>query len=213
MDTKEIEMLSLLDDINTSIKSLQSNRIEPTRVPGTFSMMFSGSSKPAVIQFIFDNKLDRYVDQLFDLLMSGKIDETLDKIKYIVNDFDKMDIDPNKIFTSEVSKKFIEAIKNATSSAKFQNTKKNLTKVLLMIKELKRKAKQINNPEIKKKYEDTVYAFNKVLKVLASIYKSRKHINNRVLAGINNFMEENYDPMNFKDDTLYEFSIVKLENN
>lgn len=213
MDTNEIEMLGLLDDINNSIKSLQANRIEPSHVPGTFSMMFSGSSKPSAIQFIFDNKLDKYIDQLLDLIMSGKIDEALDKVKYVINDFDKIDIDANKIFTSEVSKNFIFALKKATESSKFQKTKNNVQKIMVTIKELKRKAKNINDPKIRKKYEDTVYAFNKVLKVIASVYKSRKHINDRVLAGINNFMEENYNAFNFKDDTLYKFPLVNYLNN
>lgn len=202
MTDNEIEIAGLLDNINDSIKVMQANNVEPESVPGTFSMMFSGANNNAIMKFIFSSNLDKLLDQLFDMLMCGDFEDIINKSNDIEDMFNKFAVGSTKIFSSTVSKQFVANMKEAVNSKKFQKAKTNLSRAWTLIKQLKQKAKQIDNEAMRKKYEDTVYAFKKILKIMASIYGSRKNINLRVQSGIRNLLSES------EDRSLYEYGLV-----
>lgn len=183
-----------LDSINNSIESLQKNKNEITDddLPSDFKLMMMGAKDSRVLNFIFDNRIDRIIDQVLNKLMTGDMSEIEKYLESISKIFETLGLGQGA-FSGPVSQTLMQNIMNSLNSVNFNQTKNNIKKVMMVLKNLKQQSKFISDPATKKKYIEAVYAFKKVLKFISKIYKNRRIITNRVKQGLHNAVNEELD--------------------
>jgi len=187
-----------LDSINNSIEQIRSNKvdfdnIDKNDLPSDFKLMMgntAGNSK--ILQFIFDSRLDKVIDNLLDKILMGDfsdIDKYSDTIKKV---FNMVGIGEDA-FSGQISQTLLMNITNSVNSINFMKTKTKIQKCMLVLKNLKRQAKDIENKQLKSKYLEAVYAFKQTLKFISKVYKDRRIITNRVRKGLNIAIHESID--------------------
>ena len=160
-----------LDSINNSIESLQKNKNEITDddLPSDFKLMMMGAKDSRVLNFIFDNMDDKQKDainQVLNKLMTGDMSEIEKYLESISKIFETLGLGQGA-FSGPVSQTLMQNIMNSLNSVNFSQTKNNIKKVMLVLKNLKQQSKFISDPATKKKYIEAVYAFKKVLKFIS----------------------------------------------
>lgn len=183
-----------LDSINNSIEALQKNKNEITDddLPSDFKLMMMGAKDSRVLNFIFDNRIDRIIDQVLNKLMTGDMSEIEKYLESISKIFETLGLGQGA-FSGPVSQTLMQNIMNSLNSVNFNQTKNNIKKVMMVLKNLKQQSKFISDSATKKKYIEAVYAFKKVLKFISKIYKNRRIITNRVKQGLHNAVNEELD--------------------
>ena len=91
-------------------------------------------------------------------------------------------------------KAFFKIYKDLLTSKKFNTMTSKIQKIQLIMKNLKRQAKYLKDPELQKKYRDSVFAIEKVIKLIAKVYRNRRIISKRVIDGLANIVKEDYIP-------------------
>lgn len=173
------------------MKDLDSDKKEYTgqEIPQNMNLQIDGISSTGSIDLLFAPYIDKIMDKLLDLFISGDYNQILDKLNNITSIFSKGGIGRG-FFDGDVSKTIINSIKNSTRSLNYNKTNSKIKKALIIVRNLKRQMRKIPDPETRKKYEDAVYALTALTKMLKSIYKNRKYLNDRVLKGLKNFVFE-----------------------
>jgi hypothetical protein len=186
----------VIDNINISIESMRSNEKEEIKnsdLPSNLQLMLSGVTNSKAIDFLFSANLDKLIEKLLNMLESGEIEKILQNEEKMNNLFGSVGIGRGT-FKDPISKSIIQNIQRSLDSKKFNNMKSKLRKIQLIIKNLRKQAKYLKDPELQKKYKEAVYAIEKVIKLVASIYRNRRIISKRVLDGLTNIVKEDYIP-------------------
>ena len=187
-----------IDSLNNSIETIQANKvkfedIKPEDLPSDFKLMMGPNAEDnKMLKFIFDTKLDRTIDNLLNKFLSGDfdaIDQYSDLIKKV---FESVGIGEDA-FTGPVSQTLLDTLSNSINSINFNTTKSKIRKCMLITKNLKQRAKSIDNKEMKKKYLEAVYALKQTLKFIAKVYKNRRILTNRVRRGLQIAIHEDFD--------------------
>ena len=141
-----------LDSINNSIESLQKNKNEITDddLPSDFKLMMMGAKDSRVLNFIFDNRIDRIIDQVLNKLMTGDMSEIEKYLESISKIFETLGLGQGA-FSGPVSQTLMQNIMNSLNSVNFNQTKNNIKKVMMVLKNLKQQSKFISDQEKKKK--------------------------------------------------------------
>lgn len=173
------------------MKDLESDKKEynDQEIPQHMSLQIDGISSTGGIDLLFAPYIDKIMDKLLDLFITGDYEQILEKLNNITSIFSKGGVGRG-FFDGEVSQTIINSIKNSTRSLNYNKTNSKIKKALIIVRNLKRQMKRIPDPETRKKYEDAVYALTALTKMLKSIYKNRKYLNDRVLKGLKNFVFE-----------------------
>ena len=173
------------------MKDLDSDKKEykDQEIPQHMSLQIDGISSTGGIDLLFAPYIDKIMDKLLDLFITGDYEQILEKLNNITSIFSKGGVGRG-FFDGEVSQTIINSIKNSTRSLNYNKTNSKIKKALIIVRNLKRQMKRIPDPETRKKYEDAVYALTALTKMLKSIYKNRKYLNDRVLKGLKNFVFE-----------------------
>lgn len=187
-----LDFQKALDEINDTVDEIRNKKIEVSDadLPTNLSIMLSGISNSNAINFLFSNNVDRLIQKLFDLVASGDINKILDNEETMKRMFSMLGFGEGA-FEGKISRAVISTIKHSTDSMNFNRTKSSLRKVMIVMNNLNRMKKTIEDPVERKKYEDAVYAVKRVIRFVGKIYRNRKIINNRVAAGLRNIVNEN----------------------
>lgn len=178
------EALGFMKDLDSDKKEYNDQEI-----PQHMSLQIDGISSTGGIDLLFAPYIDKIMDKLLDLFITGDYEQILEKLNNITSIFSKGGVGRG-FFDGEVSQTIINSIKNSTRSLNYNKTNSKIKKALIIVRNLKRQMKRIPDPETRKKYEDAVYALTALTKMLKSIYKNRKYLNDRVLKGLKNFVFE-----------------------
>jgi len=198
-----------IDSLNNSIETIQANKvkfedIKPEDLPSDFKLMMGPNAEDnKMLKFIFDTKLDRTIDNLLNKFLSGDfdaIDQYSDLIKKV---FESVGIGEDA-FTGPVSQTLLDTLSNSLNSINFNTTKSKIRKCMLITKNLKLRAKSIDNKEMKKKYLEAVYALKQTLKFIAKVYKNRRILTNRVRRGLQIAIHEDFDFVDEQFDFKWE---------
>ncbi len=206
-------MNDYLDSINYSIESIRKNKDELLKVaddlPSDFKLMMSMDNKnkdSRVLQFIFDMKLDKIIDNLLNKVMIGDYSDIEAYANMIKKVFETIGIGEGA-FDGPVSQALMRNITNSLNSIDFNVTKSKIKKCLILIRNLKYQSKFIKDKEIKRKYLEAVHALKQTLKFIAKVYKDRRIITNRVITGLKYAVQEDYTPIEEEYDYNFDLSV------
>lgn len=186
----EDTLQSYIDSINNSIDVMRSNEkelksVSADELPSDFKLMMTGSNiSPHILNLLFDTKLDKVIDIVLNKFLSGDFDTINRYIQSIGEMFGRFTGGTN-LFKGPIFEKIMGTINACLNSQKFANTKVKIRKAMLLIKELKNRAKEFVEPKMQEKYMQAVYAIKEVMRFIAKIYNNRKIITNKVLKGLN----------------------------
>ena len=187
LSTNVADTMNLMSDLSLQNRSIGSGAGLMNQV-----MSFAGLSDAKGLNLLFSPVIDKAIDNVLDMFITGNFDSVLSKLDNISNVLANGGVGEG-LFTGEISQRIISSIKNSMQSYKFNKTGSKIKKALIVLKNLKAQAKQIVNPETRKKFEDAMYALNAILKTLKSLYKNRKFVNDRLISGIHNLVKEDED--------------------
>lgn len=187
LSTNVADTMNLMSDLSLQNRSIGSGAGLMNQV-----MSFAGLSDAKGLNLLFSPVIDKAIDNVLDMFITGNFDSVLSKLDNISNVLSNGGVGEG-LFTGEISQRIITSIKNSMQSYKFNKTGSKIKKALIVLKNLKAQAKQIVNPETRKKFEDAMYALNAILKTLKSLYKNRKFVNDRLISGIHNLVKEDED--------------------
>ena len=187
LSTNVADTMNLMSDLSLQNRSIGSGAGLMNQV-----MSFAGLSDAKGLNLLFSPVIDKAIDNVLDMFITGNFDSVLSKLDNISNVLASGGVGEG-LFTGEISQRIIASIKNSMQSYKFNKTGSKIKKALIVLKNLKAQAKQIVNPETRKKFEDAMYALNAILKTLKSLYKNRKFVNDRLISGIHNLVKEDED--------------------
>ena len=182
------EIEELVHSIDQSMKEISNEKL-PTKIPNNLQIILSGVSDEIGVQTLFSDKIDSVIGKLFDCIISGNYSAVENGTNILDSILTKIGLNQYS-FEGELSKRIMQTMADSISSAKFNKTRSNLKKGMIILKDLQRESKNEDNPIKKKKLEDATYAIKKVFKITAKIYSQRKHINNRVKRGLNTIVNE-----------------------
>lgn len=186
----------MIDSINASIESMRNTEkeeIKDSDLPSNLQLMLSGVTNSRAIDFLFSTNLDKLMDKLLYMLESGEIEKILQNEEKMNTLFRSMGLGEGS-FKGPVSKSILQNIQRSLDSKKFNTMTSKIQKIQLIMKNLKRQAKYLKDPELQKKYRDSVFAIEKVIKLIAKVYRNRRIISKRVIDGLANIVKEDYIP-------------------
>ena len=205
-------MNDYIDSINYSIESIRKNKDELLKaaddLPSDFKIMMSmndNAKDSRALQFIFDTKLDRVIDNLLNKVMIGDYSDIEMYANMIKKVFDTMGIGEGA-FEGPVSQALMRNITNSLNSIDFSVTKSKIKKCMILIRNLKYQSKFIKDKEVKRKYLEAVHALKQTLKFIAKVYKDRRIITNRVMTGLKYAVQEDYTQIQEEFD--YDFDLA-----
>lgn len=159
--------------------------------------IYSGKS----LEFLFSALSDGLINQILDVFNSGDYSKVIDLCKKFADMLNQMGIG-NGAFQGEISNRVISVVKQSINSAKFNRTKTKIKKALLIVRNLKRQARYIDDKGTREKYMSAVAALKTMVRVINNVYENRKKINGEVVKGLKSLVfEEASEPV----------KIIKLE--
>jgi hypothetical protein len=203
MDTNLKELESMINQVNSDIDHMRKNKkeVKDSDLPSNLKIMLSGISDSKAIEFLFSHNIDKMLERLFSLFMSGDIDTILsnkDKIKEL---FQELGFGEGS-FEGPVSKRIMMSMNASINSGNFSKLESNMRKALFVIGNLERESKNIKGKREREKYNEAVNAIKQVMRFAAAIYRNRKIINNKVIKGLQNIV---------KEDTTLEEKLISIE--
>jgi len=194
MDNDLRELEALIDDLNGSITDLRDKQVDikDSDLPSNMNLMLSGVSNSRAVDFLFSKNLDKVMDQLMSLVMSGDIEKILSSEAELKEILKAVGFGDDS-FKGPISRSVMRSIKLSTDSKKFNSTTNSIKKVMLVMKNLKRQGKHIVDKEQKRKYDEAVYAIKQVVKMVSKVYKNRKLIKDKFYKGVNHIVNEEND--------------------
>lgn len=195
---KEKTIAELVDSINSSIEEMREEQIDPKKakeLPSDFEILISGVNGASGMESLFSPAIDKLLSKMFELIVNGDYESILTyegQIKRVSNA-----IFGEGSFQGPVSTRILSNLQNTMGSYKYNTMKSclgktmtNLKKVRLIMKNLKKGEKGINDKEELQKYRDAIYAIKQVLKMAEKVYRNRKLVNQKVYRGIKNIIHE-----------------------
>jgi hypothetical protein len=203
MDTNLKELESMINQVNSDIDHMRKNKkeVKDSDLPSNLKIMLSGISDSKAIEFLFSHNIDKMLERLFSLFMSGDINTILsnkDKIKEL---FQELGFGEGS-FEGPVSKRIMMSMNASINSGNFSKLESNMRKALFVIGNLERESKNIKGKREREKYNEAVNAIKQVMRFAAAIYRNRKIINNKVIKGLQNIV---------KEDTTLEEKLISIE--
>ena len=198
-----------IDSLNNSIESIQANKItfdsvKPEDLPSDFKLMMGPNAEDnKLLKFVFDTKLDRTIDNLLNKFLSGDFDAINQYSDLIKKVFESVGIGEDA-FTGPVSQTLLDTLANSINSINFNTTKSKIRKCMIITKNLKTRAKSIDNTAMRKKYLEAVYALKQTLKFISKVYKNRRILTNRVRNGLKIAIHENFEFVDEEFDFKWE---------
>lgn len=204
--TRSIE--EYLDSINSSIESIRNTKqdISEIEVPSDFKIQMMGVKNSKALDFIFDMKLDKTIDNFMNKFMSGDFADIEKGMVTIKKVFELMGLGQGA-FEGPVSKTLMQNMMNSMNTIKFAKTKNMLGKCLVIVKNLKKQAKDIDNPKIREKYKEAIRALKELLRFISKIYLNRKILSKRVITGLKMVVQESAENPNYEDG--YEDEVIQ----
>lgn len=206
-------MNDYLDSINYSIESIRKNKDELLKVnddlPSDFKLMMSMDDKnkdSRALQFIFDTKLDKLIDNLLNKVMIGDYSDIERYAQVIKKVFEMAGIGEGA-FEGPVSQALMQNITNSLNSIDFTVTKNKIRKCIILLRNLKYQSKFIKDKDVKRKYLEAVHALKQTLKFVAKVYKDRRIITNRVVTGLKYAVQEDYTPIEEEFDYNFDLTL------
>jgi hypothetical protein len=192
-DLKELERM--ISGVNNDIDELRSKKItvKDSELPSNLKIMLSGISDSKAIEFLFSNNIDKMLEKLFSLFLSGDMNTILDNKEKIKEIFSDLGFGEGS-FEGPVSKRVIMSINASINSGNFSKLENNMMKALFVVKNLERESKNIKGKREKQKYDEAVSAVKQLLRFVSKIYQNRKLVNNKVLRGLSHIVKEDTDP-------------------
>jgi hypothetical protein len=192
-DLKELERM--ISGVNNDIDELRSKKItvKDSELPSNLKIMLSGISDSKAIEFLFSNNIDKMLEKLFSLFLSGDMNKILDNKEKIKEIFSDLGFGEGS-FEGPVSKRVIMSINASINSGNFSKLENNMMKALFVVKNLERESKNIKGKREKQKYDEAVSAIKQLLRFVGKIYQNRKLVNNKVLRGLSHIVKEDTDP-------------------
>jgi hypothetical protein len=190
-DIKELERI--VGEVNDSIDDLRAKKIEVKQsdLPSNLKIMLSGVSDSRAIDFLFSNNIDKLLEKLFELFMSGDITKILNNEEKMKEIFKELGFGEGS-FEGPVSKTVIGTIQDSVNSPKYIKMKNYMFKALYVVRNLEKQSKRFVNPEKRKKYDEAVRAIKQILRFAAKIYRNRKIVTDRVVKGLENVVKEDF---------------------
>lgn len=198
-----------IDSLNNSIESIQANKItfdsvKPEDLPSDFKLMMGPNAEDnKLLKFVFDTKLDRTIDNLLNKFLSGDFDAINQYSDLIKKVFESVGIGEDA-FTGPVSQTLLDTLANSINSINFNTTKSKIRKCMIITKNLKTRAKSIDNAVMRKKYLEAVYALKQTLKFISKVYKNRRILTNRVRNGLKIAIHEDFEFVDEEFDFKWE---------
>lgn len=197
MENNEKTISELIDSLNSSIEDIRHHPIktDKTKLPSDFEILTSGINGAQGLTLLFSPNVDKLIGKLFQMVIDGDYDDILryqNQIKAVADL-----IFGEGSFEGQVSTRVLNSLQNTMSSYKYNTMKSYLGKTVttlkktrLIMKNLKKDSKGIQDKEELQKYRESIYAIKQVLKIAEKIYRNRKFINRKVCSGINNIVHE-----------------------
>jgi hypothetical protein len=187
-----------IDTINNSIEAIRSSKeeLKNTDIPSNFKISMTGAKDSRILNFIFDTKLDYTIDAMVNKFMEGDYSDIDRYGTYIEKAFELMGIGKGA-FEGPVSQTMMRNVMNSINTIDFSKSKSNIKRCFMVVKNLKRQAKEIPDKEMRKKYLDSVYALKQILRYASRIYKDRKLVTDRVKVGLHGLVMESKDPIDY----------------
>jgi hypothetical protein len=195
-----------IDTINNSIEAIRSSKeeLKNTDIPSNFKISMTGAKDSRVLDFIFDTKLDYTIDAMVNKFMEGDYSDIDRYGTYIEKAFELMGIGKGA-FEGPVSQTVMRNVMNSINTIDFSKAKGNIKRCFMIVKNLKRQAKEIPNRDMRKKYLDSVYALKQILRYASKIYKNRKLVTDRVKIGMHTLVMEGAEPLSDYGEALTGF--------
>lgn len=152
-------------------------------------IVISGIKDNDALSFLFSPTTESIMEKLLDNILSGDFESLLKNVDISKKMFDTAGVGSG-LFKGVVGTTIINNIKDTMNEEKFKKMKNKFFKIRLVLKNLEKQKKLINDPVTKQKYEDAVYAIKQAVKMIIKIYRNRKLINSRVLTGLKNIVVE-----------------------
>lgn len=190
--TKETpeSLQATIDSINSNIAQLEEKRKELNKHPEKLSdtrifMHIAGLDNSKAVQLLYSLNLDNAIDSVVQKFLNGDISDVSKYADKISKVLEMVGIN-GKSFSGEVSQIFLSTLKQSVNNQDFQKSKSNIDKMLMVLKNMKRETKVIDDPAVKKKYKEALLAFKKIIQLIKKVMKDRRII----MTGINNVVNE-----------------------
>jgi hypothetical protein len=189
-----IDLQSTLNSINDNINKLEQTRKDIKNNKDTISdtrifLKMSGLDNTKVAQLLYDTKLDHSIDNMVNMFMQGDYKSIAKYSDVIAKVFSDVGLGKGS-FSGPVSQIFVQNLLNSIDSMNFNKTNDNIKKMMIVLKNMKKQTKTIQDKEVRKKYKEAVKAFRKIISIIAKTYKNRRII----ATGIHNMVNESCTP-------------------
>jgi hypothetical protein len=189
-----IDLQSTLNSINDNINKLEQTRKDIKNNKDTISdtrifLKMSGLDNTKVAQLLYDTKLDHSIDNMVNMFMQGDYKSIAKYSDVIAKVFSDVGLGKGS-FSGPVSQIFVQNLLNSIDSMNFNKTNDNIKKMMIVLKNMKKQTKTIQDKEVRKKYKEAVKAFRKIISIISKTYKNRRII----ATGLHNMVNESYNP-------------------
>ena len=192
-DIKEIERL--IADINRSASEIRKKKvsikdIDEKDLPSNFSLMLSGVPGSKALQTLFSTRLDKLMDNLMNLALSGdlmaNIERFLKNEEELKGFLSSLGFGQGS-FEGPVSKTILDTVRNSMESMDYVKLDSDANKVEFVYKKLAMKWWRFwDKPDLRKKYGQALRAIRDILEVIARVYRNRE----RIIKGLGNIVTE-----------------------
>lgn len=172
-----------LDELSKSAPPLKNYKNAMTPI------IISGIKDDDALKFLFSPTTEHVIEKLIDNILSGDFENLVTNIDIGKKMFDTAGVGDG-LFKGVIGQSIIENIQQTMNAEKFRKMKNKFLKIRMVLKNLEKQKKLIQDPVAKEKYEDAVYAIKQALKMIIKIYRNRKLINSRVINGLKNIVVE-----------------------
>lgn len=152
-------------------------------------IIISGIKDDDALKFLFSPTTEHIIEKIIDNILSGDFENLVTNIDISKKMFETSGVGDG-LFKGVIGQSIIENIQQTMNAEKFRRMKNKFLKIRMVLKNLEKQKKLIQDPVAKEKYEDAVYAIKQALKMIIKIYRNRKLINARVINGLKNIVVE-----------------------
>jgi hypothetical protein len=190
-NSKELD--KIISEINSSVDEMRKRKprkIKDEDLPSNIKLMVNGVSNSKALDFLFSTRLDKLLEKLMDLAMSGELLTNVEKFfsneKDIKELFGSLGFGEGS-FEGPVSKTILNTVRDSMENDKYLKMKNDAEKIKFIHKKLRMKWFSFwKKPNERKKYEQALYAIEEILKIVSKVYKNRE----RLIKGFGNIVVE-----------------------
>lgn len=146
-------------------------------------MMF-GAKDSRILDFIFSTKIDVVIDRMLHKIMSGDYSDIESMCNTVAKAMEALGLGEGA-FKGPVSQHLMTNIMNSLNSGCYNTTKNNIRKAMIIVANLKKQGKQIDDRETRKKYYQAIKSLKLTIKLAAKVYRNRAKIMKGLHCAIN----------------------------